>query len=62
MNILLLGLSLTSICYLNGLEEENMFSDKVPMDLESLPLKKLLEMKKELRKKGIYIIFYNTYS
>lgn len=53
MNILLLGLSLTSICsYLNGLEEDNFYLDKEPIDLESLPLEKLLEMKRELRKKG----------
>lgn len=52
MNILQLGISFSLICYLNGLREENTYLNKEPVDLEALPLEKLLEMKKELQKKG----------
>jgi hypothetical protein len=51
MNILLIALSFSLICYSNGTEEENILNRKF-MDLEALPLEKLLEMKKELRKKS----------
>lgn len=59
MNIILLvGLSFSLICYLNGFEEGNILNRK-SIDLEALPLEKLLKMKKELQKKGKfgYIIF-----
>lgn len=52
MDTLLLGIHFALVCSLNGLQEENVYLDKEPVDLEVFPLKKLLEMKKELRKKG----------
>jgi len=52
MNILSTGYIFSLICYVNGLREENAHLDKGFVDLETLPLKKLLEMKKELRNKG----------
>lgn len=52
MDTLLLGIYFALVCSLNGLQEENIYLDKEPVDLEVLPLKQLLEMKKELRKKG----------
>lgn len=53
MNIILsTAFVLSLICYLNGLHDENAYLDKGFVDLETLPLKKLLEMKKELGKKG----------
>lgn len=51
MNILLIALSFSLICYSNGTEKKNILNKKF-MDLNALPLEKLLEMKKELRKKG----------
>lgn len=51
MNTLLIGLSFSLICYINGLEDENILN-RQSMYLEALPLEQLLEMKKELRKKG----------
>ncbi|XP_060863028.1 uncharacterized protein LOC132939716 [Metopolophium dirhodum] len=49
MNTLVIGLSFSLICYLSGHEEKKPHWSKETMDLEALPLKKLLEMKKELR-------------
>lgn len=50
--ILLTGFIFSLICCLNGLEKENTYLDKEFMDLQALPLEKLLELKKELEKKG----------
>lgn len=50
--LLLTGLIFSLICCLNGLQKENTYFDKEFMDLKALPLEKLLEMKKELQKKG----------
>lgn len=52
MITLLLGINFALICSLNGLQEENTYLDKESIDLEVLPLEKLLEMKKELQEKG----------
>lgn len=52
MNTLLLGIYFALVCSLNGRQEENTYLDQESFDLEVLPLEKLLEMKKELRKKG----------
>jgi len=52
MNTLLIGLSFSLISYLNGHEEKKPYWNKETVDLEALPLEKLLEMKKELRIKG----------
>ncbi|XP_027850923.1 uncharacterized protein LOC114130203 [Aphis gossypii] len=49
MNTLLIGLSFSLICYLNGLDEKKLYWGTETMDLEALPLEKLLKMKKELR-------------
>ncbi|XP_025206364.1 uncharacterized protein LOC112602487 [Melanaphis sacchari] len=49
MNTLLIGLSFSLICYLNGLDEEKPYWGTGIMDLEALPLEKLLKMKKELQ-------------
>ncbi|XP_022168958.1 uncharacterized protein LOC111032808 [Myzus persicae] len=57
MNTLLIGLSFSLICYLNGHEEKKPhYWSKASMDLEALPLEKLLEMKKELRIKDEHSI------
>lgn len=55
MNILSIGLCFSLVCCLSGFKEENIFFDKEFVDLEALPLDKLLKMKQELRKKGKYI-------
>jgi len=52
MNTLLIGLSFSLICYLDGHEERKPYWSKETTDLEAMPLEKLLEMKKELRIKG----------
>lgn len=52
MNILITALIFSLVCYLNGFQKENVYLNKGFLDLETLPLEKLLEMKKELRKKG----------
>lgn len=52
MNVLLIGISFSLIYSLNGFEEENKYLQGESMDLEALPLDKLLEMKKGLRKNG----------
>lgn len=62
MNTLLIGLSFSLICYLNGHEEKKPhYWSKASMDLEALPLEKLLEMKKELRIKGKKYVKYLNY-
>lgn len=58
MNTLVIGLSFSLICYLNGHEENKPYWSKETMDLEALPLEKLLEMKKELRIKGKKCVKY----
>lgn len=52
MNSFIIWISFSLICYSNEFKEENTYVDKGLMDLETLPLEKLLEMKKELQKKG----------
>lgn len=52
MNTLVIALSFSLICYLNGHEDKKPYWNEETMDLEALPLEKLLEMKKELRMKG----------
>ncbi|XP_026814503.1 uncharacterized protein LOC113554735 [Rhopalosiphum maidis] len=52
MNTLLIGLSFSLICYLNGLDDKKTYWGTGTMDLEALPLEKLLKMKKELRIKN----------
>jgi len=61
MNTLLIGLSFSLICYLNGLDEKKLYWGTETMDLEALPLEKLLKMKKELRIKGKKCIIYLNY-
>lgn len=59
---ILLGLFflLLQECYSNlFMDENNMYLEDESINLESLPLKKLLEMKRELRKKGNS---YNPYN
>jgi len=58
MNTLVIGLSFSLICYLSGHEEKKPHWSKEAMDLEALPLEKLLEMKKELRIKGKKCVKY----
>lgn len=52
MKVLLLGIGFSLICSLNGFEETSTYLQGEPVDLEALPLDKLLEMKKGLRKQG----------
>lgn len=52
MNSFIIELCFLLICYSNGLKEDNTYLNRESMDLETLPLEKLLEMKKELREKG----------
>ncbi|VVC40156.1 Hypothetical protein CINCED_3A011710 [Cinara cedri] len=54
MNILRVGISFSLVCCLNGLKKENIFFNEEFMDLEALPLEKLLKMKQELRIKDDY--------
>lgn len=58
----LIGLSFSiMLCCANGLQENTPYWGQGTMDLEALPLKKLLEMKKEIRIKGKKSIIYSIY-